>query len=87
VNNFFYLQRPGIYEGVKTIPKKNKDAVREVLQTLNEFINGNKYIAGNILTIADFSILTTVTSFSVSFDFSNCFKFELKSFSFLGNGI
>lgn len=61
------FQRPVIYDGVKTIPQKGKDDVREVLGVLNDFLAGNEFIAGDKLTIADFSVLSSVTSFYVSF--------------------
>lgn len=40
-----------------------KDDVREVLKMLNSFLDGSEYFAGNTLTIADISIVTSVTSF------------------------
>jgi len=57
------LVRPGIFHKVRTVSKERKDAVREVLKVLNGFLSGNEYFAGDKLTIADFSILTSVTSF------------------------
>lgn len=50
--------------GIRTIQKEAKDAVREVLKTLDGFLHGSEYIAGKHLTIADFSIVTSVASFA-----------------------
>lgn len=82
---FAYFKRPAIYEKAKTIPQKNKDDVRAVLKVLDGFLSGSEYFAGNKLTIADFSILTSVTSFFVSF-YIKLLHLDLKC-SLLGNGL
>jgi glutathione S-transferase len=55
-----------IYEGAKIVEEKNKNAVIEMLKFLNDRLEGRKFIAGDNLTIADFSLLTSITSFEVS---------------------
>lgn len=44
-----------------------KEKLFEALTWLNDFLKGNKWIAGNDLTIADFSIVGTVTAYFVRF--------------------
>jgi glutathionyl-hydroquinone reductase len=56
-----------IYDGAKTVEEKNKNAVLEMLKFLNDRLEGKQFIAGDNLTIADFSLLTSITSFEVSF--------------------
>ncbi|KAH8348280.1 hypothetical protein KR084_006141 [Drosophila pseudotakahashii] len=48
--------------GQTTIPKERYDAIIEIYDFLETFLAGNDYIAGGQLTIADFSIISTVTS-------------------------
>lgn len=61
------FQRPGMYRGVKFATQDHKNGVRDALSTLNNFLDVTEYIAGNNLTIADFSILPTVSTFDVRF--------------------
>jgi glutathione S-transferase len=60
------FQRPIAFEGVKVVPEKTKTAIRDVLKFLDNFLADKKFIAGDNLTIADVSLLTTVASFHVS---------------------
>lgn len=48
-----------------TIPKERYDAIIEVYDFLEKFLAGNDYVAGKQLTIADFSIISTVSSLEV----------------------
>eukprot|EP00099_Drosophila_melanogaster_P019938 NP_611329.1 glutathione S transferase E7 [Drosophila melanogaster] len=55
-----------LFAGKQTmIPKERYDAIIEVYDFLEKFLAGNDYVAGNQLTIADFSIISTVSSLEV----------------------
>ncbi|XP_055677069.1 glutathione S-transferase 1-like [Lutzomyia longipalpis] len=54
-----------IYSGETTIPQEKKDKVYTLLGHLNNFIEGKNYIAGDELTIADFSFLSTFATLKV----------------------
>lgn len=64
------FQRPGLLFGAKLVEQKHKDDVRVVFRVLNGFLEGSDYFAGQHLTIADFSILPSITSFDVRFSCS-----------------
>ncbi|XP_016958514.1 glutathione S-transferase 1-like [Drosophila biarmipes] len=51
-----------LFTGQTTIPKERYDAIIEIYDFLETFLGDNDYIAGGQLTIADFSIVSTVTS-------------------------
>ena len=60
-----HLQRPGFVYGIHTITEKAINDVKEVLKTLNDFLEENEFFASENLSIADISILASVTSFDV----------------------
>jgi len=65
------LMRAGMYRKEKTVAKVHKDAVRDCLKALEAMLENREYFAGENLTIADFSINTSVLSFyEMGFDFS-----------------
>ncbi|KAF7265329.1 hypothetical protein GWI33_021312 [Rhynchophorus ferrugineus] len=49
-------------QGVKVIEKDKADLVAQAYQSLETLLEGNTYVAGNELTIADFSIVATLSS-------------------------
>ncbi|XP_017079166.1 glutathione S-transferase 1-like [Drosophila eugracilis] len=51
-----------IFTGTPNVPKERYDAIIEIYDFLETFLVGNDYMAGNQLTIADFSIISTLTS-------------------------
>lgn len=55
-----------MFYGLNEVTPKAINDAKDVLKTLNEFLEGKKFFAGENLSIADFSILTTVTTFNVS---------------------
>lgn len=57
--DYFY---PQIKEKAPADPEKFKK-MEEAFDFLNTFLEGSKYTAGNEVTIADFSILATVSSY------------------------
>ncbi|KAH8297206.1 hypothetical protein KR044_006694, partial [Drosophila immigrans] len=48
--------------GMKVIPKERIQAVVEVYDFVETFLKGHEYIAGDQLTVADFSLVSTVSS-------------------------
>lgn len=48
--------------GAKTIEKDKADLVSQAYQSLETLLEGRKYVAGNDVTIADFSLIATVSS-------------------------
>ncbi|GAB0099738.1 glutathione S-transferase 1-1 [Sergentomyia squamirostris] len=49
--------------GVKEIPDLAKQRLYQLLGFLDDVMEGNKYVAGNELTIADFSILSSFSTY------------------------
>lgn len=56
------MQRPVLYTGLKEIPQSAIDGVKDSLKIIDLFLDNSKWIAGDSLTIADFSALTIVTT-------------------------
>lgn len=51
-----------MYQGSKTVSQPARDAVKDTFLVLDKFLESSKWIAGDNLTIADFSLLTIVTT-------------------------
>ncbi|KAJ8929946.1 hypothetical protein NQ314_017311 [Rhamnusium bicolor] len=54
-----------LFEGAKEVTEKQVNDLNEAYGFIETFLQDNTYIAGNSLSIADFSILTTTTNSSV----------------------
>lgn len=66
-----FLQRPAYSQSSPSISKTQKDLIDESMQTLNGFLKGNSWFAGDKPTIADLSILPNVSQIkSCGFDIS-----------------
>jgi glutathione S-transferase len=78
------LVRPIIFGGQKTISQESIDNITNVLTVLEGFLENNAYFAGDELTIADFSILTTITTFYVRLINSQRFSTSL-NFNYFRN--
>lgn len=48
--------------GARTLTEENVKTIEELYALLNTFLEKTKFIAGDTLTIADFCIITTVSS-------------------------
>ncbi|KAF5279728.1 hypothetical protein FQA39_LY05418 [Lamprigera yunnana] len=59
------VARPIIYRGSKTISQYLIEEVNESYEILNNFLKNSKWVAGDRLSIADFSLISTVTSIDV----------------------
>ncbi|KAH8297204.1 hypothetical protein KR044_006696 [Drosophila immigrans] len=51
-----------LFMGQKEVPKERIDAFTEVYDFMESFLKDNDYVAGNQLTIADFSLISTISS-------------------------
>lgn len=54
-----------VSSGDPEIPKSKKENMKNVLTTLNSFLEGSEWFAGDSATLADFSILSNVIVFLV----------------------
>lgn len=63
--NFNCLQKPLIFQGKKQILQEKVNDVLEAYGFLNTFLEESKWVAGEEVTIADFSIYETATSLNV----------------------
>lgn len=63
---------PQIFESKPADPEKFK-AMEEAVGFLEIFLTGNEYVAGNTISIADFSLLASISTFDVA-------KFDLSSY-------
>lgn len=61
-----------LLKGVKTVPQHLMEEVLQAYEFLDKFLEGHQWVAGDQLTIADFSLLSSATSLShlVPIDFS-----------------
>jgi len=57
-----------LYERVKKIPVKQRENLINTLNVLERFLNQNSWFAGNEMTIADISIVPTITTIKVKID-------------------
>ena len=72
INVFFFSDYyyPQVFAKAPADPEKLVK-IEEAFAFLNTFLEGSKYAAGNHLTVADISLLATVSSYEVAgFDFS-----------------
>ncbi|XP_019535172.2 glutathione S-transferase D7-like [Aedes albopictus] len=53
---------PLMRQGATTIPQEKKDAIMEALGTLNGYLDGQDWVAGENTTVADLCLLATVSS-------------------------
>lgn len=54
--------RPMAYEGVTTIPNEKKKIALDALDYLEGLLKQSEWVAGDKMTVADFSLVATVTS-------------------------
>lgn len=72
-NNAFFLKLP-FFQGATEVPKKHTDEVIEALGYMEGFLENNVYVAGYDVTIADLSLLATVSTLIVSIPILNHVK-------------
>lgn len=56
---------PLMRQGATSIPQDKKDAILEALGTLNGYLDGQDWVAGENTTVADLCLLATVSSLEV----------------------
>lgn len=61
---FFHFYQRQAFNKIRIVSEENKSEIREILELLNTFLSEGEYFAGNNLTIADISILTSVATFN-----------------------
>ncbi|XP_043643103.1 glutathione S-transferase 1-like [Drosophila teissieri] len=62
------IAKPFFVSGQTTIPKERYNAIFEVYDFVETFLTGHDYIAGDQLTIADFSVITSIPALAVFAD-------------------
>ncbi|KAH8304371.1 glutathione S-transferase 1-like [Drosophila kikkawai] len=67
-NGLRSITKPLFASGLTTIPRERYDAIIEIYDFLETFLKGQDYIAGSQLTIADFSIISTLSSLEAFVD-------------------
>ncbi|KAJ3663904.1 hypothetical protein Zmor_008122 [Zophobas morio] len=60
------ILRPMIFQGKKNVDQKDVDSALEVYSFVETFLEGREWIAGDSVTIADFSFISSLTSFNVA---------------------
>lgn len=60
-----FFQKGLIFFGKKEITDEEKKSLQEAYNVVEKFLERSKWIAGNSLTIADFSFVTSITSWSI----------------------
>lgn len=55
------LQAPTFFRNLTELTKSMKLNIDDAYRTLESYLGDTKYLAGNIMTIADISVLTTVS--------------------------
>nr|APX61032.1 putative glutathione S-transferase epsilon class member 4 [Leptinotarsa decemlineata] len=63
--NHFKVCIPVLYKGETIVPSEGLKFMIEAYDVLEEYFQNSNYVAGDDLTIADFSIWTTITNSSV----------------------
>eukprot|EP00099_Drosophila_melanogaster_P019936 NP_611327.1 glutathione S transferase E5 [Drosophila melanogaster] len=61
-NGIKAITKPLFFNGLNRIPKERYDAIVEIYDFVETFLAGHDYIAGDQLTIADFSLISSITS-------------------------
>lgn len=62
----FSLQKKIFFEKITKITDDMRKSLEDAYDFLEKFLVGNQYVAGNDVTIADFSVITSLTNSSVS---------------------
>ena len=57
-----FLKRPVLYGGAKHVTQQARDGMKEGLEILDKLLENLKWIAGDNLTIADFSAVAIITT-------------------------
>ncbi|XP_030385380.1 glutathione S-transferase 1 [Scaptodrosophila lebanonensis] len=66
-SGFKQLQRLVFKENATEIPKEKISEIHQGYELLEQFLSGNDYVAGAQLTIADFSIVSTISTLHLTY--------------------
>lgn len=66
ISIFFLEKHPMVHSGDAKVPAEKRENMKNVLSTLNSFLEGSEWIAGKNATIADFSVLSNIIVILVS---------------------
>lgn len=72
----FFLQEPVFFAGQEPQPEK-LEKINEALGYLNLFLEGQNWVAGDSMTIADICLVVTVSNSEVSKSKSFCFSCKI----------
>ena len=61
-----------IFQGKKNVDQKDVDSALEVYSFVETFLEGREWISGDSVTIADFSFISSLTSFNVAVKIEEC---------------
>lgn len=61
----FIFKRPVLRAGVKKINQQTRDELKQMLGTLNAFLEKSEWFAGNELSLADLAFLSNVGTVKV----------------------
>ncbi|KAI8038481.1 glutathione S-transferase 1-like [Drosophila gunungcola] len=67
-NGIRSIIKPVVFFGQSKMPKERYDAIIEIYDFVETFLKGQDYIAGNQMTIADFSLVSSVASLEAFVD-------------------
>lgn len=70
----FAAVQPVMRQGATIIPQEKKDAVKDALGTLNGYLDGQDWVAGENTTVADLCLLATVSSLEVRSSMTICIR-------------
>ncbi|EFA00271.1 glutathione S-transferase 1-like [Tribolium castaneum] len=59
------ITRPILFEGKTTIDPKDRDNILEAYGFLDVFLNGKQWVAGDFISVADYSLVSSISSLNV----------------------
>lgn len=62
----FAAVAPIMRQGATNISQDKKDAIKDALKTLNDYLDGQDWVAGENCTVADLCLLASVSTLDVS---------------------
>lgn len=67
--HLFYFQYPALFLGEKNIADEKRNHIHDAFILMENFLEGRKWFCGDNMTIADLSILASVSSIIVKIYF------------------
>ncbi|XP_017087005.2 glutathione S-transferase 1-like [Drosophila bipectinata] len=68
-NGIRSIIQPVLFLGQKTVPQERYEAIFEIYDFMETFLQGEEFMAGSHVTIADFSLISSVSSLPAFVDF------------------